>query len=100
MPALTMFDSFGHVSAIWTKSGSFVADSGKPDGKTVEVVSVTAELSMLCADCPLGFKPSVASEKVPGGFDSHPLPLKASKPGIVRVVEAFLFFASWPSSVL
>ena len=23
-----------------------------------------------------GFKPVVASEKVPGGFDSHPLPLQ------------------------
>ncbi len=25
----------------------------------------------------MGFKPMVASEKLPGGFDSHPLPLKA-----------------------
>ena len=38
----------------------------------------------------LGFKPSVAAEKSPGGFDSHPLPLEASTAGFSRSFGAFL----------
>ena len=42
--------------------------SSQPDG-SVDLPGVYADLVTA-----LGFKPSVASEKEPGGFDSHPLP--------------------------
>ena len=35
-------------------------------------------------DCRLGFKPMVASEKSPSGFDSHPLPLAGFAPWCTR----------------
>ena len=34
----------------------------------------------------LGFKPSVAAEKSPGGFDSHPLPFFYAPADLWRIV--------------
>ena len=35
----------------------------------------------------LGFKPSVASEKTPGGFDSHPLPLVVRRCNVIAAAS-------------
>ncbi len=71
--------SDSHASMTTVNSGSISVESGKQAGKTglAEVVSVVESTG--CGTDTLGFKPSEASEKGLGGFDSHPLPLCSTK---------------------
>jgi len=75
IPALETFGSVGQASMIWAKSGWFSRSSGKQAGKTRDAEIEMRSTATPCDDCRLGFKPSVAAEKSPGGFDSLPLPL-------------------------
>ena len=81
--------SVSQTSITWARSGSSetgVFGVGRQPSvqPSIGLSSQGVACPEVRGDCRLGFKPSVASEKSPGGFDSHPLPLAGFAPRCTR----------------